>query len=200
MRSFRRALIAPRDDSGAAAVEFALLVPIFIMLTVGSISVGLALWQNITVTQSARDAARYGSTLQLTKTAGTCPSTTSDVDVNCLVSQVRDQAIREAGWAWDPAAPATSLPNNGYVCVAFVQGTASFGSVPTTRISVGNRQVGDPASGGCVDDTTSPTEVTKVDRIQVVVNRDAKFNAVFFSRNWLLTSRAIVPYERANPK
>jgi hypothetical protein len=84
--------------------------------------------------------------------------------------------------------------------VAFVQGTASLGSVPTTRISVGNRQVGDPASGGCVDDTSSPTEITKVDRIQVVINRDAKFNAVFFTRNWLLTSRAILPYERANPK
>jgi hypothetical protein len=199
MRSFRRALIDPRPDKGAAAVEFALLVPIFIMLTVGSISVGLALWQNITVTQSARDAARYGSTLQLTKTAGTCPSTTSDVDVNCLVSQVRDQAIREAGWPWDPLAPTTTLPNNGYVCVAFVQGTASLGSVPTTRITVGNRQVGDPASGACVDDTASG-EVSKVDRIQVVVNRDASFNAVFFTRNWLLTSRAIVPYERANPK
>jgi hypothetical protein len=72
--------------------------------------------------------------------------------------------------------------------------------VPTTRISVGNRQAGDPASGACVDDTSSTTVVTKVDRIQVVVNRDAKFNAVFFTRTWLLSSRAIVPYERANPK
>jgi Flp pilus assembly protein TadG len=199
MRSFWRDLIGPRPEKGAAAVEFALLVPIFIMLTVGSISVGLALWQNITVTQSARDAARYGSTLQLTKDPGTCPSTTSDVDVNCLVSQVRDQAIREAGWAWDPAAPSTTLPDGGYVCVAFVRGTASVGSVLTTRTTVGNAQVGDPLSGPCVNDS-SAGEVTKVDRIQVVVNRDASFNAVFFTKKWLLSSRAIVPYERANPK
>jgi Flp pilus assembly protein TadG len=189
---------SPNRESGAAAVEFALLVPIFVILAVGSMSVGLALWHNIALTQAARDAARYGSTLQLTKTVGTCPSTTSDVDVACLVSQVRDQAIREAGWAWDPAAPTTTLPDRGYVCVAFVQGTASLGSVATTRITVGNPQVGEPTTGACVSEPTS--EVTRMDRIQVVVSRDAAFNAVLFTKTWLLTSRAIVPYERANPK
>jgi hypothetical protein len=196
--SLARLRRSPYRDGGAAAVEFALLLPIFVILTFGAISAGVALWHNIALTQAARDAARYGSTLQVTKAAGSCPSATSDVDVNCLISQVRDQAIREAGWSWDPAAP-SALPDNGYVCVAFVQGTASTGSVPTTRISVGSPQAGDPTTGPCVNEST-PTEVTKVDHIQVLINRDATFNAIFLQKNWLLTSRAIVPYERANPK
>jgi hypothetical protein len=195
---FRR---SPSRDSGAAAVEFALLLPIFVMLTFGGISVGLALWHNIALTQAARDAARYGSTLQVnTSLGGTCPSATSDVGVDCLLLQVRNQAIQEAGWSWDPTQPANtsaSLPDNGYVCVAFVQGSASTGAVTTTRVTVGNRQAGDPSSGACVNETAS--EVTKVDRIQVVVNRETTFNAILFSKNWLLTSRAIVPYERTNP-
>jgi hypothetical protein len=198
---FRR---SPSRDSGAAAVEFALLLPIFVMLTFGGISVGLALWHNIALTQAARDAARYGSTLQVNSSVGgSCPSATSDVGVDCLVKQVRDQAIREAGWSWDPAAP-TALSDNGYVCVAFVRGTAdTTGAVDTWGVSVGNKQSGDPAptaagsSQKCINETA--TEVTKVDRIQVVVNRETTFNAILFSKNWLLTSRAVVPYERTNP-
>ncbi len=44
-------------DAGAAAVEFALLLPLFIMLVFGIISGGFTFDRWISVTQSAREAS-----------------------------------------------------------------------------------------------------------------------------------------------
>lgn len=48
-----------RRDSGAAAVEFALLVPILLILVFGIISFGIVLAQQLTLSNSARQAARF---------------------------------------------------------------------------------------------------------------------------------------------
>jgi Flp pilus assembly pilin Flp len=54
-----------RDSEGASAVEFALLLPIFIALLFG-IMYGSSLFNTQqTVTQSAREGARFGATLPL---------------------------------------------------------------------------------------------------------------------------------------
>lgn len=47
-----------RRDDGAAAVEFAILVPVLLMITFGIIAVGLILWSLITANQAAREATR----------------------------------------------------------------------------------------------------------------------------------------------
>lgn len=52
-------------DRGAAAVEFALLVPMFVVLTIGMISAGFLFQQWIGITQGTREAARYGATLDV---------------------------------------------------------------------------------------------------------------------------------------
>lgn len=54
------------QESGAAAVEFALLLPIAVMLLVGMISGGFAFERWIAITQGTREAARYGATLDVT--------------------------------------------------------------------------------------------------------------------------------------
>lgn len=50
-------------DDGAAAVEFALLLPLFLMLCFGSISGGILFNDKLSLTQGVREAARYGATL-----------------------------------------------------------------------------------------------------------------------------------------
>jgi Flp pilus assembly protein TadG len=56
------------DDDASAAVEFALVLPIFTLILIGILKVGVALWQLIAVTNGVEAAAhqfaleRYGST------------------------------------------------------------------------------------------------------------------------------------------
>lgn len=57
MRRSRR-----RDDQGgAAALEFALLVPIVVMLLFGTITTGLVYSDHLGITNAVREGARYGS-------------------------------------------------------------------------------------------------------------------------------------------
>lgn len=52
-----------RSDDGAAAVEFALLFPLFVMLTFGMISGAIVLNDKMSLTHGVREAARYGATI-----------------------------------------------------------------------------------------------------------------------------------------
>lgn len=58
-RAVRRA-VGDRPERGASAVEFALVVPIFIMLVFGIISFGMVFAQELGLSNGARQAARFG--------------------------------------------------------------------------------------------------------------------------------------------
>ena len=64
VQHFRRT----RGDDGAAAVEFALLFPLFVMLTFGMISGAIVLNDKMSLTHGVREAARYGATLPYSST------------------------------------------------------------------------------------------------------------------------------------
>ncbi|GAA0214417.1 hypothetical protein GCM10010492_10280 [Saccharothrix mutabilis subsp. mutabilis] len=49
------------DDRGAAAVEFALLLPILLVLVLGLVDFGRALNAQVTLTQAAREGARVAA-------------------------------------------------------------------------------------------------------------------------------------------
>lgn len=50
------------DDSGVAAVEFAILVPVLLLLTFGAIDFGLAFRQQLILRSAASSAAEFAST------------------------------------------------------------------------------------------------------------------------------------------
>lgn len=50
-----------RADRGAAAVEFALVVPLLLMILFGMITTGLTFSDHLSATNAAREAARYGA-------------------------------------------------------------------------------------------------------------------------------------------
>lgn len=50
-----------RGERGAAALEFALVVPFLIMLLVGTVSTGLVYSDHLGLTNAAREGARYGA-------------------------------------------------------------------------------------------------------------------------------------------
>ena len=51
-----------RSDSGASAVEFALILPLFLILVFGTISAGFGFERWINVTQAARETSRFAAT------------------------------------------------------------------------------------------------------------------------------------------
>jgi Flp pilus assembly protein TadG len=54
-----RRLLRPRR--GQALIEYAIALPVFLLLIVGVIDAGRAVWEYNTVAYLARDAARYGT-------------------------------------------------------------------------------------------------------------------------------------------
>ena len=55
-----------REESGAALVEFALLLPVFMALILGMFSGGIAYNQKLDLTHATREGARYGATVAVT--------------------------------------------------------------------------------------------------------------------------------------
>lgn len=103
-----------RDTRGVAAVEFAFAFPILLLLLIGTIDIGRALWYVSTLDHAAREGARYAS---LRGAESLYPA--SDVEIQAFV---RDRAI-----GVDPSRLTVSIawaPNSysgGYVTVQVVQ-------------------------------------------------------------------------------
>lgn len=111
-RSAREAGLRRRDASGAAAVEFALLAPIFIMVVFGIISFGLVFAQQLGLSNGARQAARGGVVkgatcaqiyAQAQDAAGTIGMSGSSVTVTITRGATSASATNPCG-----ATPATS--------------------------------------------------------------------------------------------
>ena len=58
----RRAPRSPRSERGAAAVEFALVLPMLVMLLFGIVTSGIAYSESIGATNAVREGARLGAT------------------------------------------------------------------------------------------------------------------------------------------
>lgn len=58
MNMFRR-----RDQRGAAAVEFALVLPIVVVILAGIFEFGMGMWRKQVLTAAVREGARYGITV-----------------------------------------------------------------------------------------------------------------------------------------
>lgn len=92
---------ARRDERGASAVEFALIVPVLVLLLMGTVSTGLAYNDHISLTNAVREGARYGAGADIT-------SSSWAANVQTRVQQVYFNA---AGIA----------PTDNQVCVKLIQ-------------------------------------------------------------------------------
>jgi len=98
-----------RDD-GASAVEFAILMPLFVMLTVGTISAGFAFHAWLGVTHGAQESSRFAATLSVEAGGGSTSSWLTAVSQRALFASNVMVSDTEA-------APGTSA------CVAVVSPT-----------------------------------------------------------------------------
>ena len=192
-KTLRRRHDPAAPDDGAAAVEFALLLPIFVMLVFGGISAATIFWHSISATQGARDAARYGATLPLSARRRRLPPASSIDDWLDKVPQV---ALREAGvpdtngnGVIDTAEVSAF---NGFGCVAFVRGNTAIHLVATKSKTISSA-AGPATSARCIATDGAPPQS---DRVQVVFKRDEQFQAILFSRKFTPQTSSVQPYQR----
>jgi Flp pilus assembly protein TadG len=173
-----------RDD-GAAAVEFALLFPLFIMLAIGMISSGFAFERWINVTQASREASRYAATLSINAGGGTTLA---------WLTAVSERALLAADLKTD----ATHAVPGTRVCVAIT----SPGSAPTVAA---NHQTLTTNASGLISRVEAAglcpgVAMTTGDYVQVRISRPSDFNYVVASPTIQVGSESISQFEaKATP-
>ncbi|HEX8004369.1 MAG TPA: TadE/TadG family type IV pilus assembly protein [Mycobacteriales bacterium] len=144
--------VRARAEDGAAAVEFALLFPLFLLIVFGVINMGFGFNQKINLTQAAREASRYGATLSIKASAPGNSGT-----ITTWLQKVTDVAISAGGHDLEASRP------NRYVCVAHVSSTGTVTSQVTGT--------GGPASSAlCFADGRTDARVQIVVRSQTLVD------------------------------
>ena len=98
-----------RGERGASAVEFALIIPLLVMLLLGTITAGLVYADHVSLTNAAREGARYGA-------AADAASTSWASSVQTRVQQVYFNA-------------AGTAPTNAQVCVRLITSTGAVSRV-----------------------------------------------------------------------
>ena len=106
---------------GAAAVELALVLPLFLVLLFGVVEFGLIMYAKGIITQASREGARYGVVYSLT------PKTQADIE-----AQVQNY-LQSAGFSGatvtatlgDPLSVKVDYPYQFMAMPAFVTGMAS---------------------------------------------------------------------------
>jgi Flp pilus assembly protein TadG len=160
-------------ERGASLVEFALVLPLILMIVLGLVSAGVAYNLKITLTHAAREAARYAAILP------------TDSGVDDWLTSVESHLVADA-----EDTLASGEPGAAY-CIAYVDGSESGANTKQLNepILIGHS---DPISSGwCFDDGRGDAEW----RVQVVVQRDTDFNALFFSKTIGMTTEAVSRYE-----
>ena len=124
-----------REQRGAAAVEFALVAPLLLMLLVGIITFGLAYNEKLALSNAIREGARFGATTPsesgwadsvVGRTKGVLFSSTDPAYVTVCAKLVQDDGTVVAASPCglpageEPAMPA-EIPSGG--CVVMVWGS-----------------------------------------------------------------------------
>ena len=161
---------------GAALVEFALLLPLLLMLLLGIVSVGLAYNHQISLTHAARESGRFAATLPVSN-FGT---------IEAWLDAVAAQTVENATGSLDASTPGL------VVCVAYVHPNGTL-ATDSTASRVDTAGVITYPNAPCFSDSRPNTER----RVQVRVERDTDFDVVAFSRTVTLQSDAVSRFEAA---
>ena len=161
------------NERGAALVEFALVLPVVLMLAFGMITAGIVFNHKIDMTHAAREGARYGATLsQLQCTGSPNPCGTSNW------AQVVQSVVVERSHGTVTAAQ---------VCVALVTGNP--GTVLASGFSVNSAN----ANGTCYSDGNDDPGK----RVQVAITKTGdSIDGLLFKMPVTLTSQATAKFEQ----
>lgn len=165
----------PDPRSGAALVEFTLLLPIFLMLLFGLVTSGLAFNHKLSLTHGARETGRYGATLPVSNFGG----------LSEWLDDLAARAVQNAGGSLDPGAPGFE------VCVAYLHPVGTGDTDRTLQRYESPEGTVDYAYEECFPDGRPVDER----RVQVSLTRTADIQAFVFNRTVTLTSKAVTKFE-----
>lgn len=151
-------------------MEFALVLPVFLMLLLGMMTGGLAYSRKLSVAQAAREGARFGATLPIT----------ASTPMGVWLPRVGALTISSSDGELESDKPGR------YVCIAHVpaSGMASKWEVTGSASAV-------VSAGTCLDDDGRAGET----RVQVVGSRSSRLEALVFSRDLTVRSHAVARFE-----
>jgi predicted outer membrane lipoprotein len=163
----------PTKERGAALVEFALILPLVLMLAFGVITAAIAYNHKIDLTHAAREGARYGATLPQLQCVGTPNPCGTKTWAQVVQSVVVQRALGDVTAA--------------DVCVSLVSGNP--GAVLASGFSV-NSPNGD---GTCYSDGNDDPGK----RVQVGIRKTGdKIDGILFKMPVTLTSQATAKFEQ----
>jgi Flp pilus assembly protein TadG len=169
VRHFRRS----HDDSGAAAVEFALLLPLFILLVFGIISGGVFFNDKLSLNQGVREAARYGATLNNPPTD--VPSATAFLTT--ILNSAQGNNYGQIGTS------ATTF------CIGFIPANSDTTKPPTSNYYL---------TYGASTATTTPCDSgdpSTPGSVFVIGKKPSNFNLMITNLSTTLVSVAVARYE-----
>jgi len=162
-------------ERGAVLVEFALVMPILVMLLFGLVSAGMAWNQNLALSTAARSGARYAATLP-TRATGT----TMDDYLDAVAQRVIDSSEGELG----------SSVTSRVICVAYWHESGSDALDQNRSRTLTNTTVTRSSTTPCFADNQAGDK-----RIQVSVQRSGTIQTGFWSQTVTLTQRVVFRYE-----
>ncbi len=170
--------VADGQEGGAALVEFAIILPLLLIIVFGIIGFGLIFNHKLSLTDGAREAGRFGATLPVTNFAA------SSDPMQAWLDAVAARALADATGSLDAGVP------NRMICVAYVypNGTAATDS---TRRRLETGVTTSYSSSACFADGRPDDER----RVQVRVGRDTELEAVFISLTIPLTADSVTRFE-----
>ena len=156
------------SERGAAAMEFALIVPIVLMVIIGAVTSGIAYSNAIGVTNAVRESSRFGATADAAQS-----SWVSDVLARTRDTQFDDPA--------NQTAVCVQLYKQG---VGVVKSGCASGATTLTMPAAGDYPAvpGGLATGACV--------------VRVIAARPYSINAVVANWDKVLVRGSVARYER----
>jgi Flp pilus assembly protein TadG len=113
------------DEAGNALVEFAIVIPLFLLLLFGMIEFGLLLYKNIGTTEGLREAGRQAAVGQYSGNIASCNLAPTD-SVVCLAKQ----RIGVSGPAIHVIAPTNTIGSAFAICATYRSTAITGATVP----------------------------------------------------------------------
>ena len=175
MRSRREPDVRERDETGAVIVEFALVVPLLLMLLLGVVTVGITYSHANGLTNAVREGSRFGATADAS-------SSVSSAWADDVISQVRATQFD------DPSKVTT-------VCVQLWKiGTGAVAGTGKCATSAGGPSLTLPGSAAASPPV--PSSPTGSCVVRVIAARKFKINIGLTSWDKVFISSSIARYER----
>jgi hypothetical protein len=164
-------------ERGASLVEFALVLPLILMILLGLVSVGVAYNQKLALTHSARETARYGATLSVVAIG----------DLDAWLDLLAQRAF-------DGADLPDGTPGR-YLCVAYVFPNGDAGSTTDRTRNRIEDQSGTISRNNAACPSFNDGRPADERRVQIQIERTGELNVLIFRTDLDLSSQAVTRFE-----